>query len=291
MNRHLWLLVTGCGWAVMMYFLFDREIRPYFEYQQPPTYRTRLQTVRQPEVERRTMLFADRKIGETESLVEPLPQGGHLMRSRVLMNVKAFYPNLKLPDDRAYLASEVRVDAAFQMAEFRMDARLQGIPVQIRGDRQGDRLRVAYNLILFKGDRLVEFPRDATLSDSFLPYQGGARLTEGKKWKMKVVDLNNLISMNRQEQLAFTERYATVEGREVVPLDGGERPAWKVVVRELPTDEGEKWMYQLWIDDGGTVVKQAMKYEKLVCEILLQEKRSLSAEEAQGYRWNVQPPR
>ncbi len=291
MNRHLWLLVSGCGWAVMMYFLFEREIRPYFEYQQPPTYRTRLQAVREPEVERRAITFAGTNIGQTESVTEPLPQGGYLMKSRVLMSVKAFHPNLKLPDDRAYLSTEVRVDAAFQLAEFRMEARLQGVPVTIRGDRQGDRLRVAYNLLLFKGDRLVEFPRDATLSDNFLPYQGGARLGEGKKWKMKVVDLNNLISMNRQEQMAFTERFATVEAREVVDVEGRPRPAWKVVVRELPNDEHEKWMYQIWVDDEGTVVKQAMKYEKLVCDILLEERRKLSAEELQGHEWKVKPPR
>ena len=39
MNRHVWLLLSGSLWAVMMFFLFQQEIRPYFEYQAPPSYR------------------------------------------------------------------------------------------------------------------------------------------------------------------------------------------------------------------------------------------------------------
>ncbi len=290
MMRHAWLLVTGCAWAGMMFLLFEREVRPYFEYQLPPSYRLALRDKNEPEVQRRTITFSDGRIGEAETLLEPQPQGGTRMRSRVIMKMGVLSP-VKLPDDQVYMSSEVRVDATYQLAEFRMECRYQGIPLRVRGHRQGDKLFVKYNLLFANDERLVDLPRDAILSDNFLPYQGGGRLEEGKKWKMRLLDIGSLVSVNHKQQLAFTEMYATVVGKEVLKVNGKDLPAFKVDVKEQPNDEPEKWAYQIWVDEQGTVVRQLMKVNKLPCAITLDEHRTLSAEEARAYAWRVQPPR
>jgi len=291
MNRHAWLLLSGCVWAVMMFLLFEREIRPYFEYQQPPTYRLLLSQKRQPEVQRRSVVFGAEKIGEAESLTEPLASGGYRLRSRILMKMQALATGVPLPDDRAYLASDVRVDAGFQLSEFRMTGQLQGIALGVSGDRQGDRLRVAYNLLgLFKGDKLVDFPRDATLSDNFLPFQGGVRLSEGKKWRMKFLDVTSLATLNKGDNLGILELYAAVVGREVVQSRGRETPTFKVEVRKEPTQEYTDYIF--WVDEEGTVVRQQMRMSnKLVCEIVLEHQQRLTADEAAAHSWAVQPPK
>src|SRR5258706_13075768 len=112
MNRHVWLLVSGCAWAVMMFFLFQQEIRPYFEYQAPPSYRQAFSRQTAPELQKRVVYFARERIGEAETLLEPVSTGGARQRSRILMLMKPFgFPDLT-GDDRTYLSSDVGLDEA-----------------------------------------------------------------------------------------------------------------------------------------------------------------------------------
>ncbi|HEX7899784.1 MAG TPA: hypothetical protein VF950_18590 [Planctomycetota bacterium] len=290
--RHLWLLVTGLAWAGMMGLLFHREIRPYFEYQQPPSYESVLREKRHPEVQRRVVYFTEgrNKIGECETLIEPQAEGGASLRTRFLMGMSTFTP-IKLPDDKVYLMSEFKVDGAWRLAEFKMDCRFQGIPLTLKGQRQGEKLFVTYNLVLARGERLVELPPDAMLSDSFLPYLGGRGLEEGKKWRIRLVDMSGLLTMGKGQELSFTEMFATVEGREVIRAGVRDVPCWKVSVREQASDDQEKWAYQLWVDEKGTVVQQLMKINRLPCTVVLEEQRILTPEAARTHRWRVEAPR
>lgn len=290
--RHFWLLVTGLAWAGMMVLLFDREIRPYFEYQRPPSYATVLSDKKHPEVQRRVVYFTENrnKIGECETLIEPQETGGSTLRTRFLMGMSMFSP-MKLPDDKVYLQSEFKVDAAYRLSDFKMDCRFQGIPLTLKGQRQGEKLFVTYNLVLARGERLVDLPPDAMLSDSFLPYLGGRGLEEGKKWRIRLVELTGLLTMGKGQELTFTEMFATVEGREVVRAGTREVPCWKVSVREQANDDQEKWAYQLWVDEKGTVIQQLMKMNKLPCMVVLEEQRVLTPEAARNHRWRVEAPR
>jgi hypothetical protein len=288
MTRHTWLLISGCTWSVMMFLLFQHEIQPYFEYQQAPTYQTMFRDRKQAEHQRRIVYFAENPIGEAESLAEPLAAGGFRMRSRLMMHMKPF-GGPQLPDDRAYMSSEFRLDSRFLLADFRINGNLQGLPVTARGERQGDKLLLSYNLVLLKNDgQLIAFPKDATLSDNFLPYQGGGRLEEGKKWKMKMFDLGNLISMNKDHQVEMTELYAAVVEREKPPSRGEEKLAWKIEVRKQPADE--YWMYLLWVDDEGVVLEQHMKINKLICRIVMEQRRFLTKEQLKSFDWGIQAP-
>jgi hypothetical protein len=289
MSRHTWLLISGCAWAFMMFQLFEREIKPYFEYQQPPTYQTMFRGRKQAEVQKRAVYFADSRIGESESISEPIEGGGFKMRSRMLMHMKPF-GGPQLPDDSVYMTSEFRLDSAYLLADFRLNGNFQGVPMTARGERQGDKLLLSYNLVVFKKEGLlVDFPRDATLSDNFLPYQGGGRLEEGKKWKMKMFDMGNVITMNKDHKVEMTELYAAVVDREKPPSRAEEKLAWKVEVRKQPTDE--YWMYLLWVDDEGVVLEQHMKINKLVCRIVMEDRRVLPPEGSKPFEWSVSGPK
>ena len=288
MGRHAWLLISGCMWSVMMFLLFEHEIKPYFEYQKPPTYQMMFRDRKQAEYQRRAVYFADNRIGDAESISEPAEGGGFRMRSRMLMHMKLF-GGIQLPDDRAYMTSEFRLDSAYLLADFRINGNLQGIPVTARGERQGDKLLLSYNLVILKKDGiLVPFPRDATLSDNFLPYQGGGRLEEGKKWKLKMFDLGNMVSMNKDHQVEMTELYAAVVEREKPPSINTDKLAWKVEVRKQPADEF--WMYLLYVDDEGNVLEQHMKINKLICRIVMESKKTLSNDELKAFEWGVKAP-
>jgi hypothetical protein len=272
----------------MMFFLFQFEIRPYFEYQSPPSYRTMFRDRKQAEHQRRAVFFAESRVGDAESLSEPLDAGGFKMRSRMLLHMKPF-GGIPLPDDRAYMASEFRLDGNYQLSDFRIAGNLQGLPITARGERQQDKLLLSYNLVMLKNEgQLVPFPRDATLSDNFLPYQGGGRLEEGKKWKMKMFDLGNLVSLNKDHQVELTELYAAVVDREKPPSRNEEKLAWKVEIRKQPADE--YWMYLLWVDDEGTVLEQHMKINKLICRIVMASRRFLTDEQLKGFSWEVEAP-
>ena len=289
MSRHTWLLVSGCTWSVMMFLLFQYEIRPYFEYQSAPTYQAMFRDRKQAEHQRRAVFFAESRIGDAESLSEPVPGGGFKMRSRMLMHMKPF-GGIQLPDDRAYMSSEFRLDSGLLLTDFRINGNLQGLPVTAHGERQGNQLLLSYNLVLMKNDgMLVPFPKDATLSDNFLPYQGGSRLEEGKKWKMKMFDLGNMISMNKDHQVELTELYAAVVDREKPPSRSEEKLAWKIEVRKQPADE--YWMYLLWVDDDGTVLEQHMKINKLVVRIVMDRRSFLTEEQLKNFSWDVEAPR
>lgn len=282
--RNAWLLGSGCLWAAMMYLLFDAEIRPYFEYQRPPSYRTMLRDRTQPEVQRRSIIFSRNRIGEAETLVVPLAGGGYSMTTRMTMKMSPFGA-LPFGDDRIFMANEVRVDPAFQLSEFAMTGRMTGIPLSIKGQRRKDKLQVEYDLQFVKGKTEFDFPMDATLSDDFLPFQGGARLSEGKKWKMKMLDAENFISINKTNKLALTELYVNVTEKEKIQAMGKEIQAWKVEVRKDLSKEVPA--YTVWVDDSGTVVRQVKMINKIPVEILLEERRTLSPREAEGYAWTV----
>lgn len=287
MLRYAWLLVSGLLWAAMMLLLFEKEIRPYFEYAQPPNYRAILARKRRPEVERRRIELGTETLGESETLLSPLPDGGFRMETRLAMRMRPFLPAVALSDDRAHLVTRVRVDPNYELSEFRMRGTSQGVPLSITGRRLGSHLRVTYVLLggLLQGDKLVEFPREATLADTFFPFQGGVRLTEGKKWRLRLLDPGSVASAGQGQGLTVTEMYAAVVGREAVEDRGREVMAYKVEVRADPAREF--WDYVFWVDEDGTVLRHLLKFNKIACAVVLEHRAELSPEEAERYAWRV----
>ncbi len=289
MHRLAWLLLSGCAWAVMMFLLFEREIRPYFEYRQPPSYRTMLGRASEPEIERRAIFLGTEQVGESERLTEPLPEGGYRLRSRTLMDMRLLMPVEVPVETRTFLSSDLRVDEEYRLTRFDVTGGMQGVNLAARGERRGDKLRVAYEIMLLKGEQLMDFPEDATLADYFMPYTGGSGLAVGKKWKSRMMDLENLLSLKGGREMAFSEVYAQVVDRDLTKGLGRQVYAFKIEVRKEPTQELPS--YTLWVDDEGVVVRQVMKINKYPCEIRLVERRALFPGELPDYPWKVLPPR
>lgn len=267
--------------------LFEREIRPYFEYSRTPDYRSLLAHRRVPEVERRRIELGAERLGETEALVVPLADGGFRMETRIVLRMGPFFPAAALADDRSHLVSRVQVGPDFELSEFRMRGTSQGVPLSITGRRLGSHLRVTYTLLggLLQGDKLVEFPREATLADTFFPFQGGVRLSEGKKWRLRMLDVASVASAGQGQGLSMTEMYAAVVGREPVEDRGREVAAYKVEVRSDPTREF--WDYVFWVDEEGTVVRHLLKFNKIACAVALEHRARLTPEQAERYEWRV----
>lgn len=287
MVRHAWLLVSGLVWAAMVLLLFEREIRPYFEYSQPPNYRSILARKRLPEVERRRIELGAETLGEAETLLTPQADGGFRMETRMTLRMRPFMPAVALRDDRSHLVTRLRVDPNFELSEVRVRGTSQGIPLSITGRRLGSHLRVTYALLggLLQGDKLVEFPREATLADSFFPFQGGVRLSEGKKWRLRMLDLGSVASAGQGQGLSVTEMYAAVVGREAVEDRGREVMAYKVEVRADPTREF--WDYVFWVDEEGTVLRQLLKFNNVACVVVLEHRAELTPEGAERHEWRV----
>ncbi len=285
MNRVVWLLLFGGFWAMMMFLLFEREIQPYFEYRRPPSYRVMMRDRKEPELTRRKIRFGREEIGESETITEPVPAGGCLIRTRFTMRMQRFV-SIKLPDDRVFFSSETRVDGSYRLEGFRMDGRIQGLSAKVEGRRRGDKVVVSYDVLALRGERVVDLPRDAMLADNYLPYMGGARLEVGKKWRMRIVDADELVSLKPEK--AVRDLYAMVVSRESLNHAGRDVPVFKVEMRKEASEEIPA--YTLWVDDEGAVVRQQRMIRKLPCIIEIEERRALNAAEARDYAWRVPFP-
>jgi hypothetical protein len=49
-------------------------------------------------------------------------------------------------------------------------------------------------------------------------------------------------------------------------------------------------MYLLWVDDEGVVLEQHMKINKLICRIVMEQRRFLTKEQLKSFDWGIQAP-
>jgi hypothetical protein len=283
--RKLFFLVTGTFWAVMMASLVRMEILPYLEYQEPPSYRTLLQGRREAELLRRTVWLGRTCIGSIDTLTQPLPNGAYTIHTRSDIDVA---PMLEEPlrrqiaDGRLRLLSMFTVDPAFQLDGFQMDGRFM-IPFTVQGTRLGPKLTVQYDLVLARGQRTVDYPRDAVLADSLNPHLGGGRLSIGKRWKIQMVDLGALVSpLQNPQEVTFKPVYATVEERESILWQGRQTPTMRVDIRRTPTEELPS--FRLWVDEAGKVLVEEMVMLQFPLRVVLEEVRTPGAGEAADVR-------
>jgi hypothetical protein len=158
-----------------------------------------------------------------------------------------------------------------------MRTTLMGTPLSVGGTRRGDKLAMEYAGLRLPGAPAeVDFPPDRMMADGFMPYQGGLRLTVGKKWLVQTMDFS-------LQGLSPSVRFARVERREPKRWRGAYVPCHVVEIRKRESDE-LPW-HTLWVDDEGTVLVEQMSFDRLVYTIVLEEKRALTPEEAAAWPW------
>ncbi|MBI2933058.1 MAG: hypothetical protein HYY16_15550 [Planctomycetes bacterium] len=271
MNRAAFLLVTGVFWAVMMAALVKREVLPFFEYETAPSYRTMLRGLEQPQMERRAVYLGGERRGQAETVTEPRSNGHFRARSRMDLKVDAG-PLGAMP---LRLRTEVNIDPAYQLSDFSLVTEVLGAPIRVSGVRRGEKLLINYGTPLAKGmPSEIDFPRDMTLSDSFLPYAGGVKLSVGKKWRIQMLDM-------ALSGVQTVTAFARVERQETIKWRGADVPT---VVVEIRRRENSELPWQtLWVDEKGVVIMEQMTFDRLLYSIVLEEKRTLTPEEARAW--------
>ncbi len=173
-------------------------------------------------------------------------------------------------------ASTINVDSAFQLSDFTMRTNVMGMPLTVKGRRNGDRLTMNYGDLPIKGAPAeIEFPRDMTLADSFMPYAGGARLGVGKKWLVQTLEMS-------LKGPVPAKAFARVERKESTRWRGKDVQCYVVEIRKRENDELASHM--LWVNDDGVVLVEQMSFDKLLYTIVLDEKRTITPDEARV--WN-----
>ena len=290
MNRLTVLLVSGALWALMTFRLVEREIVPYLEYMEQPTYGTLLRGKLEPEVKIYDIYhMISNRIGTSEVMVRPGEKAGWVIESRMKMYTELMLKDWKIPVNHQAV-SETVIDEAYKVSRMSMDGSTMGMKFSMNGIRRGTALDLAYDMgLLGKGSMMVDMDDESMIGDSFSPFLGGGRLWKGKHWKLQVLDTFSLVGMGGSKGGVNKKVvYAEVEGRAILRWQGQDVYCWVVHVRETP--HSELPMYTLHVTDDGTVLSTRYYMGKggdMSFEIRLRDKRRLSPEEARDWNWSV----
>ncbi|GEM_PF-6008460 len=284
MNRVIFLLLAGAFWAVMMALLVQREVLPYLEFRDPPTYRSYLRTIREPEVSTQSILMSGSPAGSIETLVFPKEDGSAEIRTWIKFDA----PDAPSKDRTLWMASRTRVDSDQRLLRYDARAMQGGIPITLSAVRNGDKARMEVRALIFHRIWEVPFDNDAILSDGFLPYFGG-RLAVGKKWRVKNLDWKQF-GGGDPNRVATSDLFATVEERKTVQIQGKPMVCYEIVFRRAPTRDEDAISHIVYVNESGVVVATTLFFGKFVFDVRLSEKRSLTRMEAESYRPSMRFP-
>jgi hypothetical protein len=283
MNRVIFLLLAGVFWAVMTALLFQREILPYLEFQDPPSYRSFLRNITEPELSRQNILMSGKPVGEIETVVLPSRDGSFEIRSWV---------RFELPDGKVTtIATRRHIDRAYRMIRETTRTRILGIDAISTVERTGEKMRLQIEVPALKYTNTINdlpFEKDEMLADPFVPYYGG-KLSVGKKWKVKTLDATGS-SPSMDMKVATTDLYATVEERKRIRYQGKEIDCYEVVFRKRPTKDEDAISHIVYVNDSGVTIASTLFLGKFVYDIRLVEKRPLTADEAADWKTTVPLP-
>ncbi|MBI2901756.1 MAG: hypothetical protein HYY17_16345 [Planctomycetes bacterium] len=288
MGRALFLLGAGCFWAVMMAQLVRREVLPYFEFRDPPSYRSYLRTVSNPEVTKFAVTMSGAPVGEIESVVLPESDGGAQLREWVRLEM----PDAKGDKKTLVLASRTTLGTDRRFLRYDSRATLVELPVPVSfvAVRNGNRMRVTLDAKFFRRDvDDIPFDDDAMLSDGIVPYFGG-RLSVGKKWRVKTLDMRGVGAGGDAGRVSTTDLYATVEERETILYQGRHVTCHKVFFRRRPTQDEEAMSHIVYVNDSGVVLAITLFVGRYVLDVRLADKRALPYEEARDWKTTVAMP-
>jgi hypothetical protein len=280
MNRALVLIATGALWAILMAELVKRELLPYLEYKAPPSYRAMLEGRRDPLLQRWKILLDGQVIGSSESLTEPREDRSTRIRSRTSYDAQPLLPPAmaKVLGGAARIesATETLLDTSFQVSRFSMELKAPGLSGGTTAVRRGGDLLITYDTPLFKGEKVMPYEEDMTLSDTSMPLQGAGKLHVNKTWSIHTVELD------LKEKVKKSRMYAVVHSREPRAWKDGTVEVFRVDVSREPNG---KPVYHVYVDDKGRVIEQrAMLGEGRELRYVLDEERAPTPEETRSWK-------
>lgn len=279
MSRLLVLGASGAVWLVMMVALLRREVLPYFDYQQPPSYRDLFRDLRIAEFTRGEIQAAGLPIGTIESLAERQPDGTVRLRTRAAMRARIQGAVTGDEEGRGTtqiplnLKSETVIDALYRLQRTWCEIDVGFGNMTIEGVRQDDSLLMKFSVgagaaVLGGMSQRVEVPREGMIGDLFQPFPGGGALYVGKKWKIPTMTADLTGPKLGWLYAAVTER-ETIQWREQ-PVD-----TFRVEIRTEPTEE-KRPTHISWCREDGIALKQQFTFQSLVYDIVFVSKEPMA---------------
>lgn len=290
MNRVTFLLLAGIFWAIMTALLVQREILPYLEFQDPPSYRSFLRGIAEPEFTHQKIYMSGKEVGEIETLIVPRADGTFEIRSWARFEM----PDLPapIPDKNVYSASRTEIDRSYLMSRQISRTQVLGLSMTAQAQRTGEKMRLTVDVPLLGKPKVydnLDFAKDEMLADPFVPYFGG-KLSVGKKWKAKTLDVTSVSPSTDLSKIGANDLYATVEERKRIRYQGKEVDCYEVVFRKRPTPDEDAISHIVYVNDSGVVIQTTLFLGKFVYNICLLDKRSISADQASTWKTSIEFP-
>jgi hypothetical protein len=273
--------ITGLTWALMMAALVQNEVIPYFEYQASPTYRSFLKERPTREFSLRTVYLGSEAVGQSRTMIYPGPHESRQvftefdMSMAGLLTMMGMKKQLNSAVDRISIVSRQSINAAYQLEWFKMSGQVM-LPIKVEGRREGNLMKVTYDVASMKGETDLPFERMAMLGGSYTPLQGVGKPSVGKKWKLQTLDVEVFSGKPK-----FVTVFARIEAKETIVYQGRNIEAYRIEFRkdlnkELPIS-------RLWVDEDGEVLIEEMQVFNLSCRVVLEKKEPATPEQVSRF--------
>lgn len=285
MRWTLTLLASAIFWGVMTFLLVRREIIPYFAYEDTPSYRSVFDAAELPEVRQYKILFGQKEIGNVETRLRTRPDLGSdlpffQLETRMRIDLGLAAAGI---GGESVIASTLVIDPGYQLHSFRSVGRILAHRMRIEGKRDDDKLSLTIKG--FGADDIheeVDWPRNATIADSFLPVQGGSKLDIGKKWKPYILDFDFLRGGVKRVPM-----FASVEEKERITVDEKEYDAYRIDIKRSYAPDALP-EFRAWVLRDGTVIRQTLTIGLFNVELNLTKR--MTGAEAERFTWSIPNP-
>lgn len=252
-------------WGAMTTLLVRKDILPYLDYEEAPSYRQFLSSRKKTEIMTMRLIRGGEEAGTIRTTVTPKSDGSYVIAT--ISDLRLMVPGSG-DSISVYMDSKTLIDPLFKFHRFEIDIKTRVmVPMEIsaRGERRGETIVMTIKTPVGEIERTMEYGEDETISDSLLPLLGASNLSVGKKWKIKTLEYDFLQGTFRQVPL-----WATVEVKEKRMWEGKEIDVFTVEVKKRLDDE--KPAGTLIVGADGTVLSHEMEIGGVIHTVLLEKK-------------------
>lgn len=268
MSKLTFLGAVSVLWLFMNYLLYQKEISPFLEYEEPPSYEAILKDKRSGEVSKWGFYEGTERLGELTTTITPNSEG-YQIYTNVDFAISAT-ASQGLLYGKIISIVQTNVDDKFQLIDSNIITRYPAFNIEmgVKCKRKGEKLHFEYYTPIGSGEDTIDFPKEATLASDFLPIYGTDKLKIGKKWELKMTNFDFLSGSIKPIPL-----YVSVEAKEEHLWQDKKVDAYRVEIKKAPTKNLS--LYTLWITEDGTVIEQQFWFNNSHYFLRLEEKKPL----------------
>lgn len=240
MNRiALWL--SSAFWLVMMGLLFKVDILPDYIVEDNPGYEAVVRRADTPISRTMAVFDGDTRVGTSETLIDPQPDGSYAVRNITKLTVK-----MGFVQSRVSAVLSVNLDKDTQLSELFLDVDVGGQRAEVNGRRKGDNLVLDITLAGETFQQVIPYD-NSVIASYFNPFPLGARLKIGQSWRTKFLDPLSQRSKAVEIKVVARETIA-------LSLRDGEPPRQYDTYKVVTTWDGKE--LAAWATEDGLVLKE-----------------------------------